>query len=638
MRIDSIKINKFGCHSNLNLNFTEGVNIVAGQNESGKSTLLAFIRAVLYGFDSRTSDNPRKKYLPWGSKADDHFGGEIIFSHKGNTYRAVALFTQSKRTDVITLYNDVTGQVISIPDGNTIGEYVLGLTAGAFDCSVFASQLDSKGDFTKDKNGLLFNKLTNVSNTSTESSQEAGRRLKKAVHQITNRSGDGILDKLYKKSEILKETLNSIDSRQAQVSQLFQDLEQLSEDEEKLKNRRSYYMQFSDIKKAFNVLDSRKAVIRKQKEIEDIERDIESLTVTMDPTIYDDIQPKTSGLFVFLFLLFLLLFGSGVFATIFVFLEALALYYTIGAGVGTLLMLLLSILCLLKIKKTPTLPNNLDEENNLLEQFEFKKSVAQEELFDLTQGLSSADLEEKWKIAADLIESAELTEDTLKYIKQCPPDLLEEKIETATKELMEIQQRISYVRGNLDSVNNQGSVDGSGAFNDGKNIYDAIEETEAAIRTYKTKLEALQLAMSVLEQSEEEVQNTFGPVINRYTQQYLTAMTGKDFGKIRINSDFQVSVFDSENLAGHSSSDYSGATEDQIYLAMRFAFTKIIGGDNDSLPLFLDDPFVQYDDLRHGKTLKFMKDFTAETDTQIILSTCHNRDLSPLEDYNYITL
>lgn len=639
MKIDNIKINKFGRHENLNLDFTHGINVITGNNESGKSTLLAFVRAVLYGFDSRASDNPRKKYLPWGSNPEDRFGGELTFTHKGNKYRAVAVFTQSKRTDLITLYNDITGEVVSVPEGRTIGEHILGLTAGAFDCSVFAAQLNSKGDFAKDKNGQLFTKLSNVSNTSTESAAEANRRLKKAIHQITNRTGEGILDKLYKRLESVKASLNLIENSQAQVGQLAQELEQLTESEEKLTNRRNYYMQFNEIKRAFSVLDSRKNILRKKKEIEDIHRDIESMNATMDPSLYDDIKPEKSGLFIFLFILMLLLFGGGVFGTVFTFLESQPFLYIIGCGVATLLFLLGSIICLLKIRVEPTIPTNLDEEFNQLEYLKSKQAAAEEELNEATEGLSIEELEEKWQVAANILEQAQLTQDTLQYIRQCPVEILAEKMESTTTELMDIQQRISYVKGNIDSMKAaQQRPDDNVTSAESIDIYQSIARTEEKIRIYVNRLEALYLAQNVLEQASEEMQNTFGPVINRYTQKNLTEMTGKQYGNVRITSDFQVSVHDSETLAGHNSSDYSGATEDQIYLSLRFALTSLIASGDEPLPLYLDDPFVQYDDQRYYSTLQFLRNFTEESGAQIILATCQSRELSPLQDYNHLRL
>ncbi|MBE7056295.1 MAG: hypothetical protein E7388_02485 [Ruminococcaceae bacterium] len=639
MKIKNIKINKFGCHTNLNLNFTDGVNVIKGNNESGKSTLLAFVRAVLYGFDSRSSDNPRKKFLPWGSNPEDRFGGEITFSHMGKIYRAVAVFTQSKKTDVITLYNDVTGEIIPLPDGNTIGEYILGLTAGAFDCSVFAAQLDSKADFTKDKTGLLFTKLSSVSNDSTESSQEANRRLKKAIHQITNRSGEGVLDKLYKKLEKLKATLNVIDNNQAHIGDLSNELEQLTENEEKLEKRRAYYLQFGEIKRAFGILETRKVILRKIKEIEDIDQDIESVKSTMDPSLYDDLKPTKSGLFVFLFILTLLLFGTGIFASVYMFLERRPFLHLIIAGVVTLLFLLFSIICLLKINVAPTIPTDTEENFHQLEYLKYKKAVAEEELVDLKAGATMEELEEKWTVTAKSLQDPKLNQDTLKYIMQCPPELIEEKLEAVTKELMETQQRISYVKGTRDSITTlQLTPEANSDLDDCDNIYQAISEVESRISTYKNKLDALYLAQNVLEISTTEMQNTFGPVINKYTHDYLLEMTGKEYGTIRIASDFQVSIYDETNMMSHSGNDYSGATEDQIYLAMRFALASLLDSDKDTLPLYLDDPFVQYDDTRYNTTLEFINNFTKKNNTQVLFATCQNRDLSPLQDYNFLVL
>ena len=65
MIIHEIKINGFGKHSNWELNFAEGVNVISGGNESGKSTVVAFIRAMLYGLSGRGAQNERKKFQPW---------------------------------------------------------------------------------------------------------------------------------------------------------------------------------------------------------------------------------------------------------------------------------------------------------------------------------------------------------------------------------------------------------------------------------------------------------------------------------------------------------------------------------------------------------------------------------------------
>lgn len=46
MIIESIYIKNFGKLADMKINLSDGVNILRGENESGKSTLCAFIRFV----------------------------------------------------------------------------------------------------------------------------------------------------------------------------------------------------------------------------------------------------------------------------------------------------------------------------------------------------------------------------------------------------------------------------------------------------------------------------------------------------------------------------------------------------------------------------------------------------------------
>ena len=68
MRIKKVTVESFGKLKNKNIEFSDGINVIKGENESGKSTLSRFIRFMLYGFTSRNTDinkNDKKKYLPW---------------------------------------------------------------------------------------------------------------------------------------------------------------------------------------------------------------------------------------------------------------------------------------------------------------------------------------------------------------------------------------------------------------------------------------------------------------------------------------------------------------------------------------------------------------------------------------------
>ncbi len=61
MKINDLQIDGFGVWSDLKLErFSDGLTVLGGPNEAGKTTLMQFIRAVLYGF----SQERRSRYLP----------------------------------------------------------------------------------------------------------------------------------------------------------------------------------------------------------------------------------------------------------------------------------------------------------------------------------------------------------------------------------------------------------------------------------------------------------------------------------------------------------------------------------------------------------------------------------------------
>ena len=60
MKIRALEVDGFGVWSGLKLdNLSEGLSVFFGPNEAGKTTLMQFVRSVLYGFTSQ-----RGRYLP----------------------------------------------------------------------------------------------------------------------------------------------------------------------------------------------------------------------------------------------------------------------------------------------------------------------------------------------------------------------------------------------------------------------------------------------------------------------------------------------------------------------------------------------------------------------------------------------
>ena len=69
MRLIECNVKGFGALNDFRISFDEGVNVVMQPNGWGKTTLAAFIKAMLYGFDSKrvrdVMQNERLRYAPW---------------------------------------------------------------------------------------------------------------------------------------------------------------------------------------------------------------------------------------------------------------------------------------------------------------------------------------------------------------------------------------------------------------------------------------------------------------------------------------------------------------------------------------------------------------------------------------------
>ena len=51
MRLLELHIDGFGKFHDRTISFNDGINIIYGKNEAGKSTLHTFIRGMLYGYE-----------------------------------------------------------------------------------------------------------------------------------------------------------------------------------------------------------------------------------------------------------------------------------------------------------------------------------------------------------------------------------------------------------------------------------------------------------------------------------------------------------------------------------------------------------------------------------------------------------
>lgn len=139
MKLIACHIDNFGIFHDFDMEFEDSLNVIIRDNGWGKTTLAAFIRAMLYGYDnSRKKDiteNDRKRYLPWQGGT---YGGTLTFEKGGTRYLVSRTFGVTARHDTMTLRNLDAGK--SVPGVEQVGEWLFKLDGDAFKRSAYITQ------------------------------------------------------------------------------------------------------------------------------------------------------------------------------------------------------------------------------------------------------------------------------------------------------------------------------------------------------------------------------------------------------------------------------------------------------------------------------------------------------------------
>lgn len=228
MKIDSIYIESFGKFKNYKLDFKDGMNIIYGDNEAGKSTIMAFIEMMFYGRTAQEKSTDvgkslRKKYAPWDGSA---MCGELEFSYGGRSYRIRKVFKKTIKTDIVRLYDAQTGEELELGRDEEIGHRFFGIDVGSFEKSVYISGFGgfaSSGQTNEDIAVRLSNLVTTMDEEVSQSTVLA--RLSRAKELLLSKSGsrgrlvqltqelEDVQTELIKNEELVRQQSQYIDRR-----------------------------------------------------------------------------------------------------------------------------------------------------------------------------------------------------------------------------------------------------------------------------------------------------------------------------------------------------------------------------------------------------------------------------------------
>ncbi len=141
MRIVKIQINEFGPLSNRSFDFDDALTIIQGDNESGKSSLLLFIKFALYGLSKRAKGGAAAEIEKALCRDTSRASGYMIVSHGGGEYRIDRYIGKPSKTftERVQVTDLKTGETCDF--GSSPGEFFLGIPAEIFENSCGISQL-----------------------------------------------------------------------------------------------------------------------------------------------------------------------------------------------------------------------------------------------------------------------------------------------------------------------------------------------------------------------------------------------------------------------------------------------------------------------------------------------------------------
>ena len=140
MVIRELYIKNFGKFRERHFYLKDGVQVISGENEFGKSTLHAFIRAMLFGLERgrgrAAARDAFTRYEPWDDPGS--YAGVMRFTCGGRNFRLERSFARAAQRASLVCEDD--GEELSLEHGD-LDMLLGGMSAALFDTTVSVGQL-----------------------------------------------------------------------------------------------------------------------------------------------------------------------------------------------------------------------------------------------------------------------------------------------------------------------------------------------------------------------------------------------------------------------------------------------------------------------------------------------------------------
>ena len=604
MKIKKLKINGFGKLKDKDIELKEGINIIYGKNEAGKSTLLKFITGMFYGVSKNKNGGniPEiDKVEPWDN---EEFSGKInyVLDNK-NEYEVYREFKKKNPKIFNSNLEDISKDFnIDKTKGNQFFYDQTGLDESTFITSVITKQGEVKLD-DKSQNNII-QKISNILGTGEDTSSYSKiiSKLKKKLNDEvgTNNTKEkpiNTVEKRINELSIEKEKLEAYQSEQFEIEEEIRKIKlDIVDNKERLETLKTANIKLETIKSEEGKINVLKKLNKDTKlEIEQLKNEskekINSLK-TNKITLRDKI------------IISILIIIS---AIMFIFLRNKYI-----AILPTLISILYITFIAIKINRN--------------------KSELKEEKRKYKDKINDANSKAK----AQVEEIKTIENDYNQKLNEIYKQYNIKENENVIQEINSLQSKINEKTLKLHTT----EIDYNNINPKLEKLINIEEELESLLndrKDLKQKSYEIKKAIETLEMAYNKMKEEITPKFTEKLSDTIKNVSNNKYNKVKINISGEIIVEDS-NGNYINAENLSLGTIDQLYLALRLASIEEI--TEETMPIILDEAFAYYDNERLKNILEYMsKEYK---NRQIIIFTCTDREKSILNsleiNYNLITL
>lgn len=620
MKLLDLHISGFGKFHDRDITFEDGLNIVYGRNETGKSTLHTFIRCMLFGLErgrGRAAKNDLySKYEPWENKAV--YGGRLRLEQDGTVYRIERSFQRDQKSLVII--NETLGREVE-PTKAFMDKLLCGLNEISYNNTISIGQLKSAtdGGMVAELRNYIANMNTsgNMALNITKATACLKSRRKEFERQLDPDAARNYASLIGEIRSIEKEISapeyeNQLQAYQNMRNQVRDQLNAKQQEREALLQR---------------IAKGRQALAGAQF------TDEASITSYQEEAVktYENYQmtkaageKKSRTVFAVICLIL-----SVAFVGISGYLAALGSDNPLAAqlGVDPLMLMIGSVaaLCITAVLgcvlllRGKRLKRETAMSSKILQEI-FSRHLGDSSISEEAMTAFRARMDECLRLSQLLVQSEQAVEEQAAEISslQERENSCDDAISRQQRTQWELEKKLDHLARCKDQI-------------------EALKQTLTENERIHEEITAIDLALDTMTELSATIRDSFGLYLNKTASDLISGITGGIYNSMSVDENLNIFMNTRTKLVPVE--QVSSGTMDQIYLALRLAAAKLIQSGHDQMPLIFDDSFVLYDDDRLRTALKWLAN---AFDGQIIIFTCHQREAQMLTanqvEYHLVTM